>query len=745
MCPLSDNLCIACAKLDLGKLLAGETSEQEIGLLSQHRNSNCPFCKLIVTAVSSAGWNFAESKSTGKDGNGTRTFIQSRSPLSVKKYGHIHHPEPRLQLAVDRQPEGFQRGRPTVREIDRNTKRFIVAELESIPEEGDRRFLQRRSVGEFVEATLVAEWLRECDNHKHSIRMRNRTNGLFHDEGGFLLIDVIEEKLVRKTEPCAYSALSYIWGGVEPFLTTTKNIDKLCKAEKALSPSHLDSLGTLKVPRTVQDAMVFTRQLGIRYAWVDCLCILQDKEDEIARLIGRMDDIYDNAAVTLIAGSGYDSQTGLMGVTPRQGGLPIRKTAIVDGQCRKDAVMLNLAICPPSLCEEIRRSAWNTRCWTYQEQCLSQRCLYFTPHEVFFNCCEMQCREAYALQHRRGKEYSNLELRTGPPWWNRKLRKDLDPTPYRYMGELNTNRLDIWDYQTAVQDYTRKELKYEEDVFNAFQGIYNRFSVQEEQSLPIRQAQGIPARFLWQAMLWFPSHTAKKRVAQHGSPSWLPTYFASWSWASWIGSVEFVFAESLWLSRNLSQALLKKRPVYPAVPCWFYSDGPSRDHRINMSKIRWSCKAWKEAGQSPLSSLEFHKAKAFLEKRLGLDTNLLYRRSLSFPTDLRTQEGHLHFFCAYTSSYNIAAHCNGQAHQLKIGKAVGEFRYDSLKESEKVEELALLVAAESITSPPYTVSILLGLVTKDGISRRVGLGYVNHGLSSDPLEVHWEYKEFRLA
>jgi hypothetical protein len=540
MAPLPNRLCKACAKLELDTMLAEESPEQDMGRLSKYGDPTCPFCKFIVTAVSRAGWDFVELCSP-KDGKKVpRLFVQSRSPLTVKKHSRTEYPERRLQLCLDQQPEGFKRGRPTIRDLDRDTTHFIIAELESLPRKGEERLLLRRSAGERVDASLAKSWLQECNkNHEHAKRTRNTTNSLFQHKDGFLLIDVIDEKLVRRNKPCEYVALSYIWGGVEPFRTTTKNIDRLCSASGSLSPSQLASLGEGEIPRTVLDAMEFTRQLGIRHAWVDTLCILQDDDNEKARLIGRMDDIYDNAAVTLIAGSGANSETGLLGVSPREGGLPIERTTIVDDYGDGDELTFNLAMCPPGLCEEVRRSAWNTRCWTYQEQCLSQRCLYFTPHEVFFNCSEMQRREAYALQQPKGKIYSDLQLRTGPPWWNRKLRKDLDPTPYRYMGELNASRLTIWDYQTAVQDYTRKNLTYQEDIFNAFQGIFNRFSVQEEEKLLIGQTQGIPARFLWQGMLWFPSHKARKRVALPDSPAWLTKYFASWSWYEAYFSVDF--------------------------------------------------------------------------------------------------------------------------------------------------------------------------------------------------------------
>jgi hypothetical protein len=48
----------------------------------------------------------------------------------------------------------------------------------------------------------------------------------------------------------------------------------------------------------------------------------------------------------------------------------------------------------PTLCQQIPQSNWTTRAWTYQEALLSPRCLYFTPHQVYFECSLVQCCES---------------------------------------------------------------------------------------------------------------------------------------------------------------------------------------------------------------------------------------------------------------------------------------------------------------------------------------------------------------
>jgi hypothetical protein len=61
-----------------------------------------------------------------------------------------------------------------------------------------------------------------------------------------------------------YAALSYCWGDVLP-LRLTKDVFE--QFEKSMPISHL--------PKTFRDAIEATRSLGLRYLWIDALCIIQ--------------------------------------------------------------------------------------------------------------------------------------------------------------------------------------------------------------------------------------------------------------------------------------------------------------------------------------------------------------------------------------------------------------------------------------------------------------------------------------
>ncbi|KAK0750530.1 heterokaryon incompatibility protein-domain-containing protein [Schizothecium vesticola] len=745
-------LCGACSQLQLASLLAAETKQSDIGPVSNYSSPDCPFCNLISKAIH-LGWETPPN-----------LFIQSRSPLSTKINGHIHHPQPRLLLAVDKKPPGFHESQRVIRQIDRVKNRFIVAEIESLPQKdaAEPAYIVRRDVKSGIDADLVKSWLQECQRHKHSVddkKLRTESKKVLFSNGGFRLIDVQDECLVLQTdENCDFVALSYVWGRLSTILrrnkekpeeipillTTDGNLGKL-SVPKGLSSGHV--AGT-RIAQTVQDAMDFTRALGQRYLWVDTLCIIQDNKPEKTRLMGLMDDVYNNAVATLIAADGNDADAGLRGWgtrTPARRGRPIEPSTIID-----DGQTLTISLCPPSLVEEIRRSKWNTRGWTFQEQQLSRRCVYFTTEEVFFTCVDGQRRESYRMPPLESK----VELRTGPPWWAANLRKDPNPTPYHYLG--NPATLNVQDYQAAVHEYSRMDLSYPEDALNAFAGVFNRLN--QNKVLGIGQTQGIPAEWMYQALLWFPSDNGcKRRVLPPG----LNVKFSTWSWAFWLGPVEFAFADSAWLSRIISLAPSKDVPLHVAIPSWSFANPDGIITTI------WSRESWKPAGKeatdnssppSPTKAKRVGSGKlssrvsteTYLEEGVGVDAAVL--RAHQAPETLVA--GELGFFAPYLAAENVVLKKAPKKERFLVMEVAsgqnGEFRFDDENEDEmrQVDEFLLVLAAETVQDAALqkTYSVFLGVVTsEDGSSKRVGLGFVYYPADENVEKPSWGYKQFRLG
>lgn len=86
-----------------------------------------------------------------------------------------------------------------------------------------------------------------------------------------------------------YIALSYVWGDDLPsFSLQSSNLGQ-CKKDIDIST----------LPRPISDAIRFTRNMGVRYLWVDALCIVQDNPIEVSEELDRFVEYYSNSSMVI--------------------------------------------------------------------------------------------------------------------------------------------------------------------------------------------------------------------------------------------------------------------------------------------------------------------------------------------------------------------------------------------------------------------------------------------------------------
>jgi Heterokaryon incompatibility protein (HET) len=175
-----------------------------------------------------------------------------------------------------------------------------------------------RRRGPRINPQLLRDWLDKCENAHHTGCRLSGRNAL---PESFRLIDV-EYRCVVSTSGLVtngfdvFVALSYVWGeNTQSLLLTSANENSLVRERPGGSTFELENL-----PKTVADAITLVRMLGIRYLWVDALCIVQDSDHDKQVQISSMGKIYQNAALTIVAACAEDATSSLPGVsTPRQG------------------------------------------------------------------------------------------------------------------------------------------------------------------------------------------------------------------------------------------------------------------------------------------------------------------------------------------------------------------------------------------------------------------------------------------
>jgi hypothetical protein len=96
-----------------------------------------------------------------------------------------------------------------------------------------------------------------------------------------------------------YTTLSHCWGGKMPFMLVSSNIHHL-----------MDKIVVSELPITFQHAIAITKRLGIRYIWIDSLCIIQDSEDDWRRESSTMNQVYQFGYCNIAAAAAANSSEG---------------------------------------------------------------------------------------------------------------------------------------------------------------------------------------------------------------------------------------------------------------------------------------------------------------------------------------------------------------------------------------------------------------------------------------------------
>ena len=178
-----------------------------------------------------------------------------------------------------------------------------------------------------------------------------------------------------------YATLSHCWGGgCEKTLT----VDSLEEFEKGLL---VDS-----IPKTFRDAVFVTTELGIKYLWIDALCIVQDSVDDLEwrQEASIMGDVYANSYVTLAATTSSNPRGGLVHQRNPLSVWPCRLTAtwrcfvpgeliVSSGALSRDSDMIPLC----------------NRAWAFQEWLLSKRLIHFSNDQVRWECYCLAASELY--------------------------------------------------------------------------------------------------------------------------------------------------------------------------------------------------------------------------------------------------------------------------------------------------------------------------------------------------------------
>lgn len=354
-----------------------------------------------------------------------------------------------------------------------------------------------RSVSQKVNIMLGLGWIQECLK-THPACMRPGPSQLpsrvidVGADGASKTLRLIS----RPGKLDQYVTLSHCWGGGKTLCTNSKNYGE-----------HLRNIPFESLPRTFQDAVTATRQLGFRYLWIDSLCIIQDSAADWEQECAKMLQIYQDSIVTIAGPAATNSDTGFLDRQPRVENptytfsyeLPnnqgIGQVIVSYGGHQKGQ---GSAPAPDPY------SAISKRAWILQERLLSPQILYFGSRQIYWECSTNLRYESVHFplvddfQTRGEVVKASFDSRRDKSWW-----------------------LGYW--YRILRTYFDTELTFPSDKLPAISGLAKKM----QSLLGYHYLAGLWREDLARGLSWYRPSTVGNDI-----PHVLEYRAPSWSWAS---------------------------------------------------------------------------------------------------------------------------------------------------------------------------------------------------------------------
>lgn len=294
---------------------------------------------------------------------------------------------------------------------------------------------------------------------------------------------------IRSDTDLEYATLSHCWGKTEHI--TTKS-DSRKQREAGITFSELN--------RTFQDAVLVTRALGLRYLWIDSLCIIQDSSADWQRESSLMGSIYSGGVINIVADAAEDGDQGFLSKRSLS-----TFPYTLPGEKSEGTLFMK-----PSKRERWIEYSGNLRrrAWVLQEYTLSACSIRYNMNGLVWEC-RFGCHyDSEVIFEENQMRRAVRDLKKVPL----QIESVSSSSPTNNISEV----MAVW--RTIVSEYSKKELTYEMDVLPALSGLASLI----HNATGDQYLAGIWRSDLPEALRWVPE-----------SPDWRSsTYLApTWSWA----------------------------------------------------------------------------------------------------------------------------------------------------------------------------------------------------------------------
>ena len=315
-----------------------------------------------------------------------------------------------------------------------------------------------------------------------------------------------QDDYVHMKQPLIYISppRSHCWG-FGPTIRLTS--DSAALLNKGIEISTLS--------KTFQHAITVTKrfwkEFGVRFLWIDSLCIVQDSVPDWRRESAIMGEIYQNAFCTIAATAAKNGDHGLFyGRGPSHVSSCAISITPVDGEKRHFRV-----VDTDEWARNVSKGPLNRRSWVFQERLLSPRIIHFANNQLYWECSGLEASEAFlrGFPDTSGDHFKALLPFAGTP--NVGRREPKGRGPYR-----------IWDH--VMKAYSSGKLSRRTDKLVALSGVAHklrRVVIPHDTYLAGLWWLDLPFELLWD-------------VEEPPTLDVRTEYVApSWSWASQDGTV----------------------------------------------------------------------------------------------------------------------------------------------------------------------------------------------------------------
>lgn len=287
------------------------------------------------------------------------------------------------------------------------------------------------------------------------------------------------------------------WGASPPYLTLRDNME-----------ARRSGIDIRETPQTFIDAVTIIRRLGLRYLWIDSLCICQDDAGDWARESSRMIDVYSNAHV-VIAGNRSGDCNG--GVFHSRAARPSTAFKLPGGEDEVHAMLLFQSDQAMAFtAAEFPDKPLTGRGWALQERVLAKRIVHYNDRQIYFECDQgIFAEDGSHQKDRHCKLNDGLSPSRDPP-------SSPEPSP--------NNGADLRLWNGLVWAYGKRKLSKPTDKLPAISGLAKLFH---------RRLQGQYVAGLW-SEAWIEG-LAWQGLGEQSAASGDQYIGPSWSWASYAG------------------------------------------------------------------------------------------------------------------------------------------------------------------------------------------------------------------